>query len=219
MAKAIEPATLIIPRSSAVQKITAQIEKGKQLLGIKITTDAQLDDAWDAYRKWSSYNKELLKRMFSDSSFVDEYAPYSAATVRSSYSVGERIGWYVDAVRSKVVRLEGFLERLELIPEGTKNKQPTHTTAKNDLELTKLTIPQLFHNLSIPQVVGLLTFLFVLVTSSYTIGHQIHQWSLEEEKHALLEEKNHLVQEKQILVAQRDSLVKQLQTHSRLLAK
>jgi len=206
----LEPAALTITRSSASDKIATQIEKGKQLCGIKFATESQLDLAWDEYKKWNSYNAELLKRIFSNSSITDEYTYVGAAWSQGNPSFQDRVESYIRAIESKIVRLESLLGRLDLIPEVSSETKKIDPSEKNKLEINKLTFPQLFHILSIPQILSLVGGLIFLVTTAFTIGNRVHQWNLEEEKHFLTMEKNQLIQEKQVLIAERDSLIKQL---------
>lgn len=65
---------LIIPRASAAEKISVQIEKGRKIQSNQYSSEGQIDAAWDEYKKWHSYNIELLTRIFSNTAVADEYS-------------------------------------------------------------------------------------------------------------------------------------------------
>jgi len=116
-----EPAILVISRKSASEKINAQIEKGKQLLIINISSIGELDDARAEYSKWDSYNIELLKRIFSNSSVSDEYVNYGASWAVMNPSFQQRVESFNKSTQSKITRLEAIFDRLELFPESAQH--------------------------------------------------------------------------------------------------
>lgn len=59
------------PLESARQKIQARIEKGQQLRALYIRSENELEKARAECKKWSEYNKQLLLRLFTDSSIAD----------------------------------------------------------------------------------------------------------------------------------------------------
>ncbi len=69
---------LVVSRSEAEEKIKAQIDKGRQIINQLIppnrpffANDDHRDKTKTECNKWSSYNIELLKRLFSDNSIAN----------------------------------------------------------------------------------------------------------------------------------------------------
>ncbi len=110
------PPELLVPRSEAEASLGARIEKGEELRDRPIQTKDELDRMEKEFDRWSDYNTEMLRRMFSTAELADEY------------SVARASGWYPDKPLSEFVRgfrgdvdfrlnrLTSILERLELVP-------------------------------------------------------------------------------------------------------
>ena len=109
------PLRLMVPAGEAHQKIAERIEKGKAIIQIPISTEGALKQTRDEYYKWSDYNEELLKHLFSNESMAEEYYDYFAVGVTGK-SFQEKIEDFHSDVQSKIRRLESISERLELIP-------------------------------------------------------------------------------------------------------
>lgn len=111
---------LVVSRSEAEEKIKAQIDKGRQIINQLIPPDrpffadnSHRDKTKTECNKWSSYNIELLKRLFSDNSIANGYAKLDVLlSVNAATPNGLR-----KRIEKDVARLESILERLELIPE------------------------------------------------------------------------------------------------------
>ncbi|HKO18402.1 MAG TPA: nucleotide-binding protein [Acidobacteriaceae bacterium] len=130
------PANLAVPRSEAEAKLRERIEKGTELRNREIRTIPELEAAKAEQSKWSSYNFELLKRLFTTSAPAEEYARFYGAVVRANPSPQERLEKFHEDVSDRIHRLESILERLELydepvspsqasvpLPKGARNKQ------------------------------------------------------------------------------------------------
>lgn len=112
------PTKLSVSRKDAETKINERIEKGNALKTIAISTWGQLESVRNEYYKWSSYNTELLKRLFSDTTLADEYSAFFGAVVGGGPpDLREDIKDLHRDVSEKVHRLDSIKERLELIPE------------------------------------------------------------------------------------------------------
>lgn len=116
---------LEVPRAEAADKIKSQIEKGRQIVSQFIPPDiaffanGNIDKTKAECNKWSAYNTELLKRLFSDNSIADGYAQLDvllAVNAATPNDLRKRID-------KDVGQLESILERLELIPELTRISQ------------------------------------------------------------------------------------------------
>lgn len=116
-----DPATaqpmLTVSRAEASHKIQIQIDKGRQIRNTAIHSQAELDAADAEKSKWGSYNTELLKRLFDNTSIASEYNRFGGAVIPANPG----LSWWVDDFRSEmdksITRLESILGRLELIPE------------------------------------------------------------------------------------------------------
>lgn len=109
------PVKLLMPVVVARQKIADRIEKGKAIIQIPVSSEPGLKKVRDDYYKWSDYNHELLKHMFSNESMADEYSDFFGIGVTGK-SFYEEIEDFHSDVQSKIRRLESISERLELIP-------------------------------------------------------------------------------------------------------
>jgi hypothetical protein len=115
------PFLLAIPREEAERRITERIEKATALKQVSITSFDSLERAEKEYKTWSSYNTELLKRLFTSPELAEEYARWyggGIAFVGEGRNLGREIGQYQENIDDKVHRLKSIRERLELIPEA-----------------------------------------------------------------------------------------------------
>jgi len=108
---------LIVPRDSAKQKIKDQIEKGQKLNSVPINSQQELEKLRAERSRWSSYNTELLKRLFDNTSIADEYNRFYGGVLRIDSSFSELIDDFRDDMNDSINRLESIFDRLELIPE------------------------------------------------------------------------------------------------------
>lgn len=115
--KQTELPKLIISRKGAVEKIENRIAEGKQLKEINIIDRPSFEKAGAKRRRWSQYNKEMLLRMFSDSSIADEYDHFRAAFYPTNPSLEWLADDFEEDVDVSINRLESIKDRLELIPE------------------------------------------------------------------------------------------------------
>ena len=108
---------LRVTREEASQKIGERIALGEELLARKMLNVEQLDAAESEYRRWNSYNGELLKRLFTTDKFAEEYSWWGAVAI-SMYgkSPAEKLEDHKKEVSEKLHRLESVRDRLELIP-------------------------------------------------------------------------------------------------------
>lgn len=119
--------SLVESRESAHQKIQARIEKGQQLRDLNIRSENELENARAECKKWSEYNKQLLSRLFTDSSMADRcwlfhdhtssintWLP-SERTVEEEFL--ELVTNYRKLMDGHINDLEGIRDQLPLIPE------------------------------------------------------------------------------------------------------
>ncbi len=108
------PLRLKVPEGEARQKLVERIEKGKGLLQLQTTSPEALEQAQNEYSKWSAYNNQLLKQLFSNESMAEEYSFFGFAIAAESFL--EEVEQFQTEVKEKILRLESITERLELIP-------------------------------------------------------------------------------------------------------
>lgn len=125
---------LRVGRSEAVEKLNDRIALGAELLRREIGRE----DEGEAYTadcsKWSAYNTELLKRLFTTPALAEEYSWSSSAGLvvrRYEPSPGEVLEEARERLTDRIRSLESILERLDLIPEvaGTAARAVSPPTA------------------------------------------------------------------------------------------
>ena len=122
---------LLVTRLDAESKIGDRIEKGKELLNRKISSRDELETNRKDYYKWSEYNTELLKQLFSNSSKSEEYDSDSFAifTDVGQPSLQDDINDLHKDIDKKNQRLESIKDRLELIPENQAASSSVRTSS------------------------------------------------------------------------------------------
>jgi len=115
---------LVVSREEADQKIAERIALGESLLSRDISNVEQLGAAQTEYRRWDSYNTEMLNRLFTTDKFVEEYSRWGAIAM-SLYgkSLAEELDDHKKEVGEKIHRLESVRDRLELIPLTAEARQ------------------------------------------------------------------------------------------------
>lgn len=122
------PSELKISSEEAKLKLKERIEKGKELLNIKITNELHIDEAKKEYRKWNDYNFEYLRRIFSTDEEATKYnRPLHYAFLLDS-NLGRDIRDFFDDVKEKIHRIDSLVERIDLISlEITSEASPQNT--------------------------------------------------------------------------------------------
>jgi len=127
------PTELLISREDAKAKLGDRIHKGRELRQIHIASESSLESAKNEYNKWSSFNVELLSRIFSSDQFSKEYSWWGASVVMGyrEPSLGEKIADLHKDIDEKVYRLDSIIERLELIPVSSAHA-PAEVSERSD---------------------------------------------------------------------------------------
>ncbi len=108
--------SLVVSRDDAAAKLTDRITRGRELLEREIGSWEQFEAVRKDYSRWSDYNDELIRRLFSNGTFADEYSAFYGAVINTSPSLREDVSDLHHDIREKIGRLESLHERLELIP-------------------------------------------------------------------------------------------------------
>ena len=108
---------LVVPREEAAEKIQTQIEKGQQQVNRQFRTLDELDEADAQFDNWSTFNEELLKRLFDNTAIAEQYTEFYGGSYNMMATFEERVGYYRRDVNKRIDRLKGILEQLDIIPE------------------------------------------------------------------------------------------------------
>lgn len=113
-----EAPVLQVPLTEAQRLIRERIELGKPILMRTIHDLAGLEEARAEYGAWHDFNRDLLRKIFSNSSISDEYVQWFGGVVVMNQTLGERIEDYRGDVKEKINRLESIYGRLPLYDNG-----------------------------------------------------------------------------------------------------
>ena len=108
---------LLVSREEADQKIQGRIDKGQQLHDRQIDSKDELDKVEAEFKKWSSYNRKLLLKLFDNSSIADEGSPLPFVGGWTNPTLNDEVGWYQRDISYEVTKLEGIRDQLELFDE------------------------------------------------------------------------------------------------------
>ena len=123
---------LQVTREEAAQKIGERIALGEELFARQISNMEQLDAAENEYRRWNSYNAEMLKRLFTTHKFEEEYSWWGVMVSMYDKSPAEKVKEHKNDIREKIHRLESVRERLELVPVAVGVVKPGRTAVARD---------------------------------------------------------------------------------------
>lgn len=136
------PLELIVSRQDAESKIQSRIDKGNELLKASINSWEQIEAIRKDYYKWSAYNEELLKRLFTNDSLASEYSNFFGVMVSGGGppSLMEEIQDLRKDIGNKIHRLESIKERLELIQSQIGNGVPASMATISTSQTNKVFI-------------------------------------------------------------------------------
>lgn len=106
---------LKVPPGEAAEKIDERIATGDALRQRNVQTVEDLEANEAEYRRWTSYNEEMLKRLFTTSAYADEYSLWIGIAGGPS-TPSERLKDVRDDITEKIHRLRSVRDRLDLIP-------------------------------------------------------------------------------------------------------
>ena len=135
------PLELLVSLEEAHQKLSERIEKGREIKSIPINSFQDLDTAKKTYSKWSSYNNELLKRLFTTEELSNEYYSSTISDLFSMYdpSIFDQITNLHERVDNELHCLDSIVERLEIIPtSNTAKLSETKPLVTKKLDLNKI---------------------------------------------------------------------------------
>jgi predicted nucleotide-binding protein len=100
----------------ARKRLVERINIGNEYKASSIQSEEQLKALRNDYYKWSDYNTELLRRMFTNTEMADEYSGSLGISFIGETSLDEEIRDFHSDIDMKLHRLDSISERLELIP-------------------------------------------------------------------------------------------------------
>jgi predicted nucleotide-binding protein len=117
--------TLVVTHVEAEERISRQIDKGKEIWNRAIYHEQELVQASTDKSKWKSYTFELLTRIFDDHSIAEDFSDADSygVYVTRDMSLSEDVVEFKDDIRKCLNNLESLLERIELIPSSMELQQ------------------------------------------------------------------------------------------------
>lgn len=173
---------LVMPKQQVIDLINAQIEKSKALLGIEVPyrtvrrgmdvfgggghlskeyDEEQKTTFFNEFHKWDNRNVEILTRAFEHPNNKD-CEGYKQAGV--SYFWEDVVVEHKKSIIKQVAYLQGFIERIDLIPCNAKpleNRQQTNSNVSEDKvfivhghnELLKVTVARTLEQMGLKPII------------------------------------------------------------------
>ncbi|MGK7879429.1 MAG: TIR domain-containing protein [Crocosphaera sp.] len=114
-------ASLLVSKEKASQMIQCQIDKGRDMIEPipRFLSEQELEKRGDQYSKWSVVNTELLKRIFDNYFYANEYNQgdvlFGFARMPTLWDKYNDLQNYI---KKEINKLESIQDRLELIPQS-----------------------------------------------------------------------------------------------------
>ena len=116
---------LLKPKTEIEQRLQAQVEIGKNLLGRQLNCEEDLDQLREDVRRWDDFNESLLQRLFTPSVVQREYSNAFYGIIVAGASQYERFEDEKKDIRKKLNCLESILARLDIFAD----ENPQHVDA------------------------------------------------------------------------------------------
>lgn len=107
------PPNLLVSKEEAAQKITTQIEKGKDIKKLRVHSDEELELVRAEATKWSDYNIELLTRLFDNTYLAEGYQTGLSLPFEDIFE--DQVERFRENVSDGITKLESILGRLPLM--------------------------------------------------------------------------------------------------------
>lgn len=102
--------------TEAKAKLEDRIEKGREIQQTKVlSTKATCDDAYDVFKRWDSYNEQLLRWLFTADDLATEYRE-SMPTIVQDSNAANAVYMFPIKVEKMIQRIDSIIERLDIIP-------------------------------------------------------------------------------------------------------
>lgn len=165
-----QPIALAVSREEARARLVDRIEKGQELSQVQINSPESFEAAKHDYQKWSAFNTELLKQLFTTDTLSKEYARSGSIAVMSMgrESLDHMIAKHQEDLTDKLRRLDSIVERLDLYPlspallaAATSEQERPEPTARSKKvfvvhgrdELSKTSLEVFLHEIGLEPIV------------------------------------------------------------------
>ena len=127
MSREQEPAKLLIPREEAKARLEDRIQKGEDILEEEVGSANSLFDMENlrnSYYRWSGFNDDLLRRIFDNDQYYNEYQDVVFVELETPREVHRK-------VHGDLNKLQSILDRLELMPVSSSLSSPENKTGES----------------------------------------------------------------------------------------
>lgn len=142
-----QPIELRGDRTLAESRLGERMRQGRSLIEQQVVSHADYEFLQKEYRKWNSFNTELLKQLFTTEDLANEY---SATTIGPMIiggyheeSLAEKVASLKQQFDRKIHRLDSIVDRLELYsvaPSVSDSEEPVPSGLKARTETNKVFI-------------------------------------------------------------------------------
>ncbi|HXA75247.1 MAG TPA: nucleotide-binding protein [Acidimicrobiales bacterium] len=109
---------LIVPRVEAEERIAERIDAGEALKEVQVRSQPELDRVKSDRNVWRSYNKEMLRKLFSSDELASEYEGVGVAVGGGSMDPQREIFLLHRGIDRDITRLRAILAKLELYDQA-----------------------------------------------------------------------------------------------------
>ena len=127
-----EKVTLFISKEEAERLINERVKLGEEFLAGTIHNKDGLDRARAKYYEWSSYNTELLKRLFNNDEPSNEYSAHSGFAIRLDSTIGEDVTDFKKDTQRSIDNIISIRGRLPLYSSTIEKDEKVQT--KNEVK-------------------------------------------------------------------------------------
>ena len=131
-------AKLLMDEAGVTQRISKQINIGKELLETEKSTKQEFDKLKSETRKWTDYNKTLFNALFDESPLSVTHG--SVLVFLSGQSLSEKISSHKEDISRWINDLESVYEQLDIYTELPNNTQHTMSNDTTNNENKKIFI-------------------------------------------------------------------------------
>lgn len=120
---------LLVPKAEAQQKIAERIDVGQNLLNEPIQSRDDLDRVKSKRSIWRSFNKQLLRQLFSSEELAEEYEGVTVGIGGGISSPDRELLMLHRSIERDLTSLRAILQKTELFPEGPTASASTPSAA------------------------------------------------------------------------------------------
>ena len=117
IAKSSSDIKLLVSRKEASDRVSARVEKGKEIRKIPFNSIEDYHQAEAEKNKWHRLNIELLTQLFNTDSIAKQYQSSGFLDSFVTPKLHNMRSWYIKSMDKKIKELEFIRERLDLASE------------------------------------------------------------------------------------------------------